>query len=207
MPVSINGQTGVITGLSVGGLPDGIVDTDMIANNAVTSAKSSGIGGLTMVEQWDLDDEVTVSSASTHHLTGGFTKRNQNGAGSIGASGMSVSSGIWTFPSTGIYRIDFVGNCRNSFGTGRRRVQSQIHTTHNNSTYINAAQGGTNLSNRGSTTSCSDFVSIIFDVQDTSNYKVTFKINFSNEGRINARDASSSDTTKTCAIFMKLGET
>ena len=207
MPIVLNGSTGVITGIPVGGLPDGIVDTDMLANNAVTSAKSSGLGGLTMVEQWDLDDEVTVSSGTTHHLTGGFTKRNQNGAGSIGASGMSVSSGIFTFPSTGIYRVDFVGNCRNSYGSGRRRVQSKIFTTHDNSTYIEAAQGGTNLSNRGSTTSCQDIVSIIFDVQNISDYKVTFKINFSNEGRINAREASSSDTTKTCAIFMKLGET
>ena len=27
----LNGGTGVITGVSVGGLPDGIVDTDMLA--------------------------------------------------------------------------------------------------------------------------------------------------------------------------------
>jgi hypothetical protein len=41
MPISINGS-GTVTGISVGGLPDGIVDTDMIAANAVTTAKSSG---------------------------------------------------------------------------------------------------------------------------------------------------------------------
>ena len=45
MPIVFNGSTGVITGVSVGGLPDGIVDTDMIANGAVTSAKATGIGG------------------------------------------------------------------------------------------------------------------------------------------------------------------
>ena len=46
MPVSINGNTGVITGLAVGGLPDGIVDADMLAANAVTSGKlASGVGG------------------------------------------------------------------------------------------------------------------------------------------------------------------
>ena len=38
MPVTINGN-GSITGLSVGGLPNGIVDTDVLADNAVTSAK------------------------------------------------------------------------------------------------------------------------------------------------------------------------
>ena len=39
MAITING-TGTLTGVSVGGLPDGIVDTDMLAANAVTSAKA-----------------------------------------------------------------------------------------------------------------------------------------------------------------------
>ena len=38
MPVTINGD-GSITGLAVGGLPDGSVDADTLASNAVTSAK------------------------------------------------------------------------------------------------------------------------------------------------------------------------
>ena len=38
MPVTINGD-GSITGLTVGGLPNGTVDADTLASNAVTSAK------------------------------------------------------------------------------------------------------------------------------------------------------------------------
>ena len=38
MPVTINGD-GSITGLAVGGLPDGCVDTDTLASNAVSSDK------------------------------------------------------------------------------------------------------------------------------------------------------------------------
>ena len=38
MPVTINGD-GSITGLSVGGLPNGTVDTDTLATDAVTNAK------------------------------------------------------------------------------------------------------------------------------------------------------------------------
>ena len=38
MPISINGS-GTVTGISVGGLPDGSVDADTLASNAVTSAK------------------------------------------------------------------------------------------------------------------------------------------------------------------------
>ena len=47
MPVTINGD-GSITGLSVGGLPNGIVDTDVLANGAVTNTKvnnSAAISG------------------------------------------------------------------------------------------------------------------------------------------------------------------
>ena len=35
------GTNGTITDLAVGGLPDGTVDTDTLANNAVTDAKST----------------------------------------------------------------------------------------------------------------------------------------------------------------------
>ena len=40
MAITINGN-GTITGINVGGLPNGIVDTDTLANNAVTTAKST----------------------------------------------------------------------------------------------------------------------------------------------------------------------
>ena len=39
MAITVNGTTDTITGIAVGGLPDGIVDTDMLAANAVNSAK------------------------------------------------------------------------------------------------------------------------------------------------------------------------
>ena len=49
MPIAINGS-GTVTGISVGGLPDGIVDTDMIAANAVTAPKR-GPGAILQVVQ------------------------------------------------------------------------------------------------------------------------------------------------------------
>tara|TARA_R100000655_G_scaffold20444_3_gene42151 strand:- start:210 stop:800 length:591 start_codon:yes stop_codon:yes gene_type:complete len=57
MAIAINGSTNVITGIGVGGLPDGIVDTDMLAANAVSSAKlASGAGGkILQVVQKKLD--------------------------------------------------------------------------------------------------------------------------------------------------------
>ena len=67
MPVSINGNTGVITGLAVGGLPDGTIDADSLASNAVTSAKlASGVGGKILqvvnVEKTDTTSQVNQSA-------------------------------------------------------------------------------------------------------------------------------------------------
>ena len=63
MPIAINGS-GTVTGISVGGLPDGIVDADMLASNAVTAGKlASGVGGkILQVVQTRV---VTVSSTSS----------------------------------------------------------------------------------------------------------------------------------------------
>ena len=47
MAIAINGN-GTLTGVSVGGLPDGIVDTDMLAAGAVTAAKR-GAGAILQV--------------------------------------------------------------------------------------------------------------------------------------------------------------
>ena len=53
MAITINGD-GTITGVSVGGLPDGIVDADMLATAAVTSAKiASGAGGQVLQVQYN----------------------------------------------------------------------------------------------------------------------------------------------------------
>jgi len=75
MPISINGS-GTVTGVSVGGLPDGIVDADMIAANAVASGKvasgaitaaklASGVGGKIL--------QVVNSQSSSNKTTSGDT--------------------------------------------------------------------------------------------------------------------------------------
>ena len=61
MPIAINGS-GTVTGVSVGGLPDGIVDTDMIAAGAVTGPKK-GAGSILQVVQ-TFKTDITSGSGS-----------------------------------------------------------------------------------------------------------------------------------------------
>jgi len=78
MTITINGS-GTVTGVSVGGLPDGIVDTDMLAASAVTSGKIFG-GGYT-AHAW-----ANITLAGSHTITAG------EGFSSIADDGNGVSA-------------------------------------------------------------------------------------------------------------------
>ena len=69
MAIVINGSSNTITGIAVGGLPDGIVDTDMLANGAVTAAKR-GAGAILQVVQGSKTDTFSTTSASDVEVTG-----------------------------------------------------------------------------------------------------------------------------------------
>ena len=71
MPIAINGS-GTVTGISVGGLPDGIVDTDMIAAGAVTAPKRGPSAILQVVQNITTTRLATASTtyvASPHTVT------------------------------------------------------------------------------------------------------------------------------------------
>ena len=75
MPIVLNGS-GTITGVSVGGLPDGIVDTDMIAAGAVTAAKRGAGAILQVVQQ-------TKTGTSSFNIGSGNTYDHTQFAASI----------------------------------------------------------------------------------------------------------------------------
>ena len=69
MALTLNGSNNTIGGVAVGGLPDGIVDTDMIASNAVTFAKSAERKILQVVSSGIDNGEHMVSTSSTSYVT------------------------------------------------------------------------------------------------------------------------------------------
>ena len=68
MPIAINGS-GAVTGISVGGLPDGLVDSDMLAAGAVTAPKR-GAGAILQVVQTFKNDSFSTTSTSYVDITG-----------------------------------------------------------------------------------------------------------------------------------------
>jgi len=90
MAININGS-GTITGVSVGGLPDGIVDTDMLATDAVSAAKlqstavTSGdlpTGSILQVVSTDVSSPLAQSNNGSFQDLTGFSRS----ITSIGAS-------------------------------------------------------------------------------------------------------------------------
>ena len=78
MAIAINGS-GTVTGISVGGLPDGIVDAGTLATNSVDSDElingaidaghlASGVGGA-----WTFISETVASNSATISITSGIT--------------------------------------------------------------------------------------------------------------------------------------
>ena len=67
MPISINGS-GTITGVSVGGLPDGIVDTDMLATDAVTAAKIGSLPAGSILQVQSVAKDTQFSTTSTTYV-------------------------------------------------------------------------------------------------------------------------------------------
>ena len=103
MPVTINGD-GSITGLAVGGLPDGCVDTDTLANSAVTTAKSSGVG-IIEIDSWNFSANFTQPSSHGQYITSNWQRKPSSLHFAKKGTGMTESSGVFTFPRTGLYLI------------------------------------------------------------------------------------------------------
>lgn len=122
MPISIAGD-GTISGVSVGGLPDGIVDTDMLAADAVTDAKQSLSGAAKAWVNFNgtgtvaIRDSYNVSSITdngTGDYTVSFTNAMANANYCVPASGAftSTDGASWvvnahTF-ATSSFKIDVI---------------------------------------------------------------------------------------------------
>ena len=209
MPVTINGD-GSITGISAGGLPAGSVTDATISGMsssklsgalpAISGANLTGISaGITMAEQWRLQGQLQGNRTP---LTG-WNVVNTGNAGKIGSS-MSESSGVFTFPSTGIYLIMFVlqGYSDNS----TQNLIGNIQTTTNNSNWTGVAysQNGIYDFNNSYPSHSNGMNTHIFDVENTSTHKVRFVYGAGQGGEYCDGNAS---YTKTSATFVRLGDT
>ena len=179
---------------------DGAVTTAKIVDGAVTAAKlASGVGGITGADQWRLTTNFT---GDANPIASNLERNDTTGAGFIGTA-MSQSSGIFSFPSTGIWHISFLVN--SSYNGENRYCQAKIQTTVDNSSYIDASISEQGIStSSGGTVYASQFADTIFDVTNTSNCKIKFYID-NEDNSTTVLGSSTKDAT--CFRFIRLGDT
>ncbi len=185
----INENAGTVT-IGKAGNTTNIVGT--LQNDG--AALSSGI---TMADQWRLSADLAADGSNVT-ITANFEQVDDPGAGFIG-SAMSVSSGIFTFPSTGIYLISTVFDF-SATGSAIAQADVKIHTTTDNSTYDQTTANYSSCVQGALTTG---YTQHIFDVTNTSTHKVKFVYYTSTAATLRGN----STQTETGFNFLRLGDT
>ena len=177
---------------------------DGSANQLLKTDGSGNLGwatdqGITQADQWRVTANYNMSGTETT-LTSNW-ERNDTMFSYIG-SGITESSGIFTFPQTGVYKINFQ---MTAFVNGQQTRYLGFH--------IKGSQDGTNYSKMTeSLASISDdayaYQSVrgeaFFDVTNILNCKIKFDVSSEHS---NITGDGSSDQNRTFATFIRLGDT
>jgi len=156
-----------------------------------------GIIGITDMDQWRL---TTNFQGAVEPLANNL-ERNDNNFTKIG-DGMSVSSGYWTFPSTGIWRIEIV---RDAYVNGNdREVRVMIYRSTDGSSYSAMTENASNIKDFSNNAHGQVVSQAIFDVTNTSTHKVYFRILNDNASTYTIGRTSENQTYMT---FTRLGDT
>ena len=157
------------------------------------------LGGITVADQWRL---TTSFTGAANPIASNLERVDTSGQGTIG-SAMTESSGIFTFPFTGIYfvRYDWDGYINGD----SRYIITYIQGTINNSAYNNYSQKATFIQQTQSdNTSASISLCTLVDVTNTTNCKIRFKV-LPNNTSVTTNGTSVEN--RTCMTFIRLGDT
>ena len=205
MPIKLNGATSGSVELDVPATVSGGDVTLTLPpddGSAGQVLSTNGAGALSFVNKVEWDQFQLTDNSTVNELLTDWSRCTYNAFGQFGGQ-MTVSNGIFTFPSTGYYLVIMRGmfNIRSS-----DTVVVQTFTTINNSSYSltgYVSDGG----NNGSTSRHGSSASFTFvDVTDTSNVKVKFESTSIASGS-EVMGSSSSTQPYTNVTFVRLGDT
>ncbi len=154
--------------------------------------------GITEMDQWRITSQYSGGGAITSNL-----ERNDSpGYDKIG-TGMSHSSGVFTFPSTGVWLVSMSAEFQIASDSDRA-ARAEISVTTNNSSYTNYTLPGTNMYQSSGSTYGTTYAQQIIDCTDTSQVKVKFSTSVVNSSTITRGESSVNYTYFT---FIRLGDT
>ena len=206
--LSVSGVSTLTGGLKVGTAITMSSNGNFGITGIMTASSFSGSGanltglspGITMADQWRTYNTQSISGNTATTVTS--WERNDNTFAAIG-SAMNESSGVWTFPTTGIYLVtyhftfwDTSGN--NRYITARMKYNNvYMSQPYTSLTYVS----GETFANVGS--------SVILDVTDTS-HELFFSVVSENTFQIAGNNWAGvgNENVNTCDVtFIRLGDT
>ena len=208
-------RVGLTTGLTVGPLTGttGIGATITHQGHAqfagvCTATSFSGSGanltgisaGITMAQQWRLRVITTVSSSYVTLKDWEICDSLGSSSGYGGNMTLDTSSGVWTFPSTGIYHL----NCQAGFqdsNNNQNFLTLAYNITTNNSSYTRVTESYGSFRAPGYENISAQY---LLDVTDTSNVKFTIT---GQDQHGTGRVFGSTTLNYTTLTIMKLAET
>jgi hypothetical protein len=157
------------------------------------SGTSTNFGEITVADMWRTTGTQNISASTSTVVTGYWT---QNSNITLGSS-MSESSGVWTFPTTGIYLVNFTTYIYDTTST-ISYIGNAIQLTTNNSSYSNNAFCDNHFDAQIMQNSVQTYV----DITDVSTHKVRFRVEGADSFALHGGSES-----KTYAQFIRLGNT
>lgn len=191
MTVKINADTS--DGLKFVSDTSGAID---FQSNGTTVASLDSSGNFSHngieVDMWRLNTAITTNSDP---ITTGLERVDNASFAKIG-TGMSVSSGIWSFPRTGLYEV----KCQVLMApvNDSDNIVWQVYVTEDNGSNFDEVTRAV-----GSDPEVTIYTQNFFNVTDISTHKLKFRVNSINAG---GQVSGSSDVNFTCMSFIRLGD-
>jgi hypothetical protein len=158
----------------------------------------SGAGGIVVADLWRLTTSFTGGASP---ISSNWERSDDASFSKIG-TGMSQSSGVFTFPSTGIYWVIFHAQIQLNNSADNQVFATIQHSSNSGSNYDEVSYG---LTGDGQTGTRNTVVgSSYVDITDTSTHRVRFLIESQDS---NNTTVGSSTENQTWVEFIRLGDT
>tara|TARA_R100000700_G_C3136541_1_gene119810 strand:- start:46 stop:666 length:621 start_codon:yes stop_codon:yes gene_type:complete len=191
IPVA-NGGTGVASGTT----------GQFLKFTGTTTIASAAVSGnpITEVDQW----RVTSNFSGDANPIASNWERNDTDFEKIG-TGLTESSGYFSFPVTGKYRIDAQHLLTTASASDSQYNELHIRFTSNNTTYYKRATASSLLQiTAGTDGQAINYCTCIVDVTDTSNCKFMLNVEVANNNTVTL---GASDRQFTGFTVVRLGDT
>jgi hypothetical protein len=168
---------------------------------AIDGSSLTGIsGGLSEADLWRLNTNTALSPGDTA-ITANWERADTYGAGNLG-TGMTESSGVFSFPSTGYWLI--ISNVAVGYNGQSRGVSNRLNTTVDDGTWELATKShGSHYDYDSGDTYITVPANFLFDVTNVSTHKIKLEVGTQHTTQLKG------DTTnnQTHITFLKLGDT